>query len=135
MILGRPANDDDIKSLLPELCNAFPGATWIVFRPQFIDLGTEAEYEAREIAMGQGESAFLLSSRELRALVLADAIGFDWTDLRICNESAPFLYLQCVDAMRWYAKTDSDVIRKVLLNFGFMETDLESLPFPEQLCP
>lgn len=130
MILKFQSLDGDVKRIIGLLCDAFGRAAWIVFQPSFINFGSDADYDARLIQISSGEVAFRLASAELCSLVATDSIGFDWTDLEMIDVEGNrrLVYLQCVDAIQWYAKPYVAGIDRMLKDFGFEQVGEEVVP-------
>jgi hypothetical protein len=135
MILSQDLAAQDVKDFLCRLCDLFEGQTWAVFQPAFVQFASEEEHVRREIALKSGESAYRVTSAELRDLIAEERIGFDWTDLAVGTpDGLTACYLQCVDGIRWHVRTDRPAVVSVLADCGFSDSGKNSLPFPEQNC-
>lgn len=138
MILSRNRNQHEDAKFLRELCAVFATDVWTLFHPQYLQLASEEEYKLREMPLKSGKSAFRLASSELSSLLAKDAVGFDWTDLSVSDPADKFgsaesvCHVQCVDGVKWYVKTESPLALHVLVNCGFVEAGVDTLPFEPQ---
>ena len=130
MIFEDQCNAARTSNLLLGLCLEFPSSEWEVFEPEYLGFASEAEYDARAIKIAKHQWAFLLSSGELQRFIAENAIGFDWTDLRMLHDGREILYLQNVDSAKWYGKTDDVNVMRFLDACGLSNSGLADLPFP-----
>jgi hypothetical protein len=138
MILFREANEKDGDPFLSDLVVIFPRHDWVVIEPQYLQFLSEAEHEARQIRLSSGDTAYRLNSLELLSVLQTGSIGFDWTDISgrprdECTGARSPCYVQCVDGINWYVRTEEPDAVGLLRRHGFVDAELDALPFPEQI--